>query len=91
MILIAHVVNGVARCDVTCRCWKKIGKVGYIFFDATLCKFSMKFPVSLVFAQEPALDGEWTERKEIEINECRIWCKERGRAGKVVEIWEREN
>ena len=35
--------------------------------------------------KEPALDGEWTERKENEINECRIRYKERGRAGKVVE------
>lgn len=41
-----------------------------VFFDATLANSSReKFPVSLVFAQEPVLDGEWTETMEMEINE----------------------
>lgn len=39
-------------------------------FSTRLSEFlEGKFPVNLVFAQEPALDGEWTERKEMEMNE----------------------
>ena len=38
--------------------------------------------MSLVFAQEPVLDGEWTETIEMEINERRIGKY----TGKVVEI-----
>ena len=42
-----------------------------------------KVPVSLVFAQEPALDDEWTELKEMEINESsiRILRKDTGTTG----------
>lgn len=54
-----------------------------VFFDATLANSSRKkFPVSLVFAQEPVLDGEWTETMEMEINERRVGKY----TGKVVEI-----
>ena len=67
MILMAHTENSVVQYVCDSRVLEKIGKIGSIFFRRDLCKFLKKFPVSLVFAQEPALDGEWTERKEIEI------------------------
>ena len=39
------------------------------YLDATFAKFlgGPRFPKSLVFAQEPALDVEWTETKEMVI------------------------
>ena len=58
---------------------------GLFCFDATfLVEFlKEKVPVSLVFAQEPALDDEWTELKEMEINESsiRILGKDTGTTG----------
>lgn len=83
MILMAHAENSVVQ-YVTCGCWKKLGRISYIFFRRDLCKFLKKFPVSLVFAQEPALNGEWTERKEIEITSVVYGIRQR--TGIVVEI-----
>ena len=52
-----------------------VGKrwAGYFVSTRLLVKFlKEKVPVSLVFAQEPALDDEWTELKEMEINESSV-------------------
>ena len=52
-----------------------VGKrwAGYFGSTRLLVEFlKEKVPVSLVFAQEPALEDEWTELKEMEINESSI-------------------
>ena len=63
-----------------------VGKrsAGYFVSTRLLVKFlKEKVPVSLVFAQEPALDDEWAELKKMEINESsiRILGKNTGTTG----------
>lgn len=79
MILMAYAMNGVAQgvCDLWVLENDRRNGFFLFFFDATFGKFlKEKFPVILVFAQEPAVDVEWTEPEEMEIKEGRLRIKE---------------
>ena len=73
MTLMAHAVNGVVQImRVTRAQWKRSTGLT-ILLRRDFGRFLQgTFPVRLVFAQEPALDDEWTDSEEMEINERRI-------------------
>lgn len=48
------------NCVYSRGCWKMIGRIGFLRRDFRKL-WKKYFPVTLAFAQEPALDGEWME------------------------------